>query len=185
MKTTEKISKKGSNSNFLKVISFIAVVLLAISCSSSAPNPVISTQYTDSEIETLIQSFNPNRNIQPTATQLQRFQRDFPNAREVDWESNNQIYEVEFEINHRDFTAFYDNEGNLLMFKQEILNRELPKIVKATVETHDLNFRLESNTYKIVKGTQTFFRIRMEQGKKDVIVFVSSKGNILNRKSEF
>ena len=144
--------KKGNNSNFLKVVSFIAVVLRAISCSSSAPNPVISTQYTDSKIETLIQSFTPNRDIQPTATQLQRFQRDFPNAREVDWESNNQIYEVEFEVNHRDFTAFYDNEGNLLMFKQEILNSELPKIVKAVAETQFPNFRLESDTYKIVKG---------------------------------
>jgi hypothetical protein len=164
-----------------KMILVLSVLLLS-SCVATAQGPAISTNYSDSEITELIQNFRNSRSHDtfPTGVLQQRFLQDFPNARDVEWETNNEIFEVEFQIGNRDFMAYYDSEGNLILYRQEIRVSDLPAVVRTAAEGRFPNFRFE-DIYRIAKGTQTFFRIGMERGDNDVRVYITSNGEIMNR----
>jgi hypothetical protein len=148
-----------------------------------AQSPRISTKYSDSEITALIQNFRHSRSHDtfPTGVLQQRFLQDFPNARDVEWETNNEIFEVEFEIGNRDFMAYYDSEGNLLLYKEEIRAGELPAAVRAVAQAQFPNFRFD-DLYRIIKGTQTFFKIEMERNDNEVKLYVTSDGTVLGRR---
>ena len=162
---------------------FILSALLIVSCTSVAQNPAVSTVHSDSEITALIQNFRQarTRETSPTIVLAQRFQQDFPNARRgADWYTNNDLFKVEFEVGRRDFWAFYDQSGNLLLFKQEIRRSELPAVVRTAAQNALPNYRIDRDAYRIVKGTQTFYKIEMERLRSDdIILFVKSDGSIM------
>ncbi|MDR0940653.1 MAG: hypothetical protein LBM68_00335 [Bacteroidales bacterium] len=180
------LQNKHRRNFFLKAVNFVLLLIVVISCLSLAQTPIISTKYSDAEIDKLIARFKTttHEDVSPTVLLQQQFQHDFSEARYTEWESNNQIYKVEFEIDSRHFAAFYDNEGNLLMYKQEIRTNDLPIVVKNTATTHYPNYRFDS-VYLIIKGTQIFYKIEVEQSENDVTLFVNNNGKIFERESEF
>ncbi|GHU96117.1 hypothetical protein FACS1894156_6800 [Bacteroidia bacterium] len=105
--------------NTLKILS-VATGLLFLQ-TATAQNPAIYSRYSDSAIVQMIEKFRVahSRDVFPAAHLQQKFQNDFPKARDVEWETANDIYEVEFEVGHRDFKALYDTNGNLLMVNEE------------------------------------------------------------------
>jgi hypothetical protein len=158
----------------------VALLVALISSTSFAQDYVISTKYSDKEIATLIQNYKNthNRDVRVDGVLLQKFRQDFPNARDVDWETNDEIYEVEFEIKDRDFEAYYDKDGNLLLYKQDIHERELPAVVKKSAEAKYPKYRFD-DIDKIVKGTQTFYKIEMELRGHDITIYIASDGKTL------
>ena len=151
-------------------------------CTSFAQNPAISTKYSDQEIATLMQNYKNtrNRDVRVDGVLLQNFRQHFPNAYDVEWETNDEIYEVEFEIQKRDFHAYYDKDGNLLLYRQDIRERDLPAVVKQTATAKYPRHRFD-DIEKIVKGTQTFYKIEMELRDHEVTIYVASDGTILER----
>jgi hypothetical protein len=175
----------------MKKIFFLSAAML-ISTVLFAQNPAISTKHSNEEIATLIQNYNNSRQRDafPTVDLQQKFLQDFPNARDVEWETNGELYEVEFEIRHRfemrrrDFTAFYDKEGNLLMYRQQIRASELPAIVKTAAEARFPKFRFE-DIEKIRIGTQTLYEIEMERRDSEVKMLISSDGRFIDSKFDY
>ena len=165
----------------MKTKAILILSALMVACMSSAQNPTVSSKYSDSEIEAFIQNYKNtrNRDVFPTGVLLQRFQQDFPNARDAEWEMNDEVYEVEFKVSNRDFEAYYDKDGNLLLYKQDIRSSELPAIVKTAAKAQFPTYRFE-DVEKIVKGTQTFYKIEMELRNHDVTIYVASDGKIMN-----
>lgn len=176
------LDKKDIMKQFSIILGMVTLAVLT-SCSLSAQNPAISNKYADKEIANFIQNFemSNHRDVTVDSNLLQRFTEDFPVTHSAEWESNGEIYEVEFEIRSRDFQAYYDKEGNLLMYKQEIPKRELPINVKNTAKAKYPQFRFEDDLEKIVKGTQTFYKIEMERGDMDVTVFILNTGELINK----
>jgi hypothetical protein len=168
--------------NLLKTASFVLLITL-VSCTSVAQNPAISTKYSDNEIANLVQDFknSHNRDVRVDGVLLQNFRQHFPNARDVEWETNNEIFEVEFEIQSRDFKAYYDKDGNLLLYVQDIHTRDLPSVVRNTATVEFPRYRID-DVDRIVKGTQTFYKIEMELRDHDVTVYVASNGALLDRR---
>ncbi|MCL2027943.1 MAG: PepSY-like domain-containing protein [Bacteroidales bacterium] len=168
--------------NVLKTASFTLLATL-ISCTSSAQNPTISTKHSDSEIANLIQNYknSRNRDVRVDGVLSQNFRQHFPNARDVEWETNDEIFEVEFEIQNRDFQAYYDKDGNLLLFIQDIGTRELPSNVRNVASERYPRYRID-DVDRIVKGTQTFFKIEMELRDHDVTIYIANDGTVLDRR---
>jgi hypothetical protein len=162
-----------------KMVFILSALLI---CSAlAAQNPTVSTKYSDSEIAALIQDFKRSRthDVWATGVLAERFRQDFPNAHDVEWESNGEIFEVEFEIGRRDFYAFYDRDGNLLMFRQEIRRSQLPTDVRTAAVSKFPRHRID-NVYRFVKGTRTFYRVEME-GLRDhePWLYIDANGQIL------
>ena len=165
---------------FLKVM-YVAVMATVTSCTSVAQNPAISKKYSDKEIKDLVQNYerSNHRDIVVEKGLLQKFQQDFTKATSVEWETNDEIYEVEFKVNSRDFEAYYDKDGNLLMYKQDIREGELPAVVKKSATEKYPKYRFD-DIEKIVKGTQTFYKIEMELKDTEVKMFITETGKFIN-----
>ncbi|MDR2472494.1 MAG: hypothetical protein LBD53_02865, partial [Tannerella sp.] len=85
----------------------------------------------------------------------------------------------EFEIKHIDYEAFYDMNANLLMMEHEISVRELPAVVKNAAESRHPKFRFE-DLDKIIRGSETLYRIEMELNDFDVKMLIRSDGTVVS-----
>jgi hypothetical protein len=161
---------------------FFILTAMFINAVLFAQSPAISTKYSDEEIAIFIKNYKNSRerDVIPTGVLLKKFQQDFPNAYDVEWETNDEIYEADFDVKFRDFTAYYDKDGNLLMYKQEIRKTELPAVVKTAAEAKYPKYRFE-DIKKVVKGTEIFYEIEMEYRDSEVEMLITSEGKFKSR----
>ena len=163
-------------------VSCLAVILTLTLCSSqiNAQAPAISKKYSEQKVYDLIMRYNTsNKYNGANAAVSKAFSRDFPNAYDIEWETNDEIHEVEFEIRNRDFKAYYDKEGNLLIYKQDITLAELPANVKKAAKALYPKYRFD-DVDKIVSANQTYYKIDLEYGEHEITVYVDSNGKQLD-----
>lgn len=169
----------------MKVIKFlffaIAIALVSVSCLNAQSQPVITKKYTNAEIEKLLNAnmMAHSSDVIPTDQLNQRFTTDFPKARDIDWELGAEVYEVEFEIGFTDYKAYYDQQANLLMYKYDIRASELPANIQNVVASKYSKYRFE-DVEKILRGTDTLYKIEIEKGDYEVKLVLKSDGTIVN-----
>jgi len=85
------------------------------------------------------------------------FQKQFPEAKKLEWEKEDGNFEAEFEINKVEMTATIDKDGKLLETETEIAISELPKEVIAYTKEHCKAKKIKEAS-KIVdsKGVTTY-----------------------------
>lgn len=164
-------------------VSCLAVILTLTLCSTqiNAQVPAISKKYSEQKVYELIMRYNTSNkyNGAANAAVSKAFGRDFPNAYDIEWETNDEIYEVEFEIRNRDFKAYYDKEGNLIIYKQDITVAELPANVNKAIKALYPKYRLD-DVDKIVSTNQTYYKVELEYGEHETTIYVDSKGKQLD-----
>jgi hypothetical protein len=160
----------------LKSLSAITACIFLAQAAEAQPHPAISGKYSNEEIVQAIEKHKASRSydVAPPAALLQKFHADFPKARDVEWETAGDVYEVEFEIGtfeigSRDYDAYYDATGNLLMVVEEIRRSELPAIVKNAAENKYPKYHFE-DIHKIRRGTETLYKVEMEHSFSDMEV---------------
>lgn len=157
---------------------------LFLFCSMGVNAQNVTSEYSSGQINELYKShkmYNP-QNTYPPQNLTDAFIKDFLNARDIDWEKSDVLYEVEFEIGRlpsRDYEAYYDMKGNLVMYKQEISIRDLPAVVKNGALGKYPNSKIEDAT-KIVKGKETFYKVELEKGDFEVKIVLNTEGVIVN-----
>lgn len=163
----------------MKKIIFL-VVATAISTALFAQSPTISKKYSNDEITAFIQNYKTSRDrdVSPSAVLFQQFLQDFADARDADWETNDAVFRVDFDVKFRDFTAYYSPEGDLLMYEQEVREKDLPAVVKTTAEAKCPKCRFE-DIKKIVKGTETMYEVEMELRDSEVKMFIAADGKFI------
>jgi hypothetical protein len=125
-----------------------------------------------------------SHDIIPPPELMAKFRADFPKAKKAEWESANDIYEVEFDIRFKDYKAYYDAKGNLLMVVEEIYRSELPAVVKNAAEAKYPKYHFE-DLDKIRRGTEVFYKIEMEHRDTDVKLLIKSDGTILEDRIDY
>jgi hypothetical protein len=142
-------------------VALFTLLVTLVSCTSNVenpaqlPNPAISKKYSDMEIADFVQDFEDSHTsrlsagkVKDSGVLLQKFQRDFPNARSVKWrekpyreqywdkelndwtEKKEKIYRVKFKINDSVFEAYYEEEGDLLAYNQKIRKGVLQEVAE-------------------------------------------------------
>jgi hypothetical protein len=162
----------------LRILKVMIGYVFFVGIIFAQPNPTISKEYSNEEIIQMIKTYKTSNShdiIPPTMLQ-QRFQTDFSKAYDVEWEVAGDIYEVEFDIQNRDYKAYYHVKGNLLMYIQEINGAELPAIVKNAAENKYPKYSLD-NVDKIQRGTEVLYKIEMENKSSDMEVKLLLKDN--------
>ncbi|MDR1876098.1 MAG: hypothetical protein LBQ84_00585 [Flavobacteriaceae bacterium] len=159
----------------------ITGTLFLMSLTVAAQNPAVSTKYSDEQIETQIQSYHAAnaRDVFPDETLSQQLKKDFPTARDIEWETAAGIYEAEFEIKQKDYKAFYDVGGNLLMYAFEIQPSGVPAIIRNAAKSKYPKFKLDRDAKKIVIGTKVLYRVTMESGETEIEATYNSDGNFV------
>jgi hypothetical protein len=157
--------------------------MLCASCSIQAQNfpaPAITEKYSDAEIDSLIRAYATSHSGDATPSEAlrQKFVKDFPNARDVEWEAAENIYEVEFEVRHTDHKAYYDAEGALLMHYYKARKSELPAAVRDAAKGRYPKYRFDE-IKAVRKGTAVFYKIEMERRDLEVKMVVKSDGSFV------
>ncbi|MDU1889407.1 MAG: hypothetical protein E6767_01850 [Dysgonomonas sp.] len=144
------------------------------------PNPTISAKYSNEEIAKMVKAHKgvKSKDIRPTSTLQNAVVKDFPGSRDIDWEVAANLYEVEFEIGRTDCKAYYDADGNLLMYSYEISEAELPAIIiNAAMDKYpDSKF---DDIKKVVKGTETFYVVELDREYVDVKATFTPQGTFI------
>lgn len=149
---------------------FILILLSLVLCKEGmAQSPAISKKYSNTEIDRLVSGYknSRSRDVIPANNLKSQFSKDFPNARDIDWEKTATIYKVEFEIGRVDYEAYYDNDANLLMYKIDIKEYDMPAVVKNAAMSKYPNYKFE-DIEKIVRGSETFYKVEMEKDNTDI-----------------
>ena len=157
------------------------IVAFSVSCLNAQGKPKITNKYSNTEIENLLNAnkMTHSRNVIPTTQLTQRFVTDFPKTNDVEWELGADVYEVEFEVGFTDHKAYYDNQGNLLMYKYDIKSSELPTSINNIVTTKYPGYKFE-DIEKIQRGTEILYKIEVEKGDYEVKLLLKSDGTIVN-----
>lgn len=168
-----------------KVLLAFFYLAILVSCQSAIaqPKPSISSKYSDDKIKELLSSYQiaHSRDIAPSVNLRTKFESDFPNARDIDWEFAVDVYEVEFEIGRVDYKCYYTKDGDLIMYVFDITGVELPAVVKnATIAKYpDYDFE---DIKEIRRGTEVLYDIDLQHHNVEVEMLVNINGTILNEK---
>jgi hypothetical protein len=165
----------------LKFLSVIAGCFFLAQITDA--QPAISKEYANEAIAGMIQKYkmSDSRDAIPPAELAAKRKADFPKAYNVEWETDGAIYEAEFNIRFRDYKAYYDLEGNLLMAIEEIYRSELPAIVRNVAEAKYPKYNFE-DIDKIRRGTEIFYKTEMEFRDAEVKLLIKSDGTISEEK---
>lgn len=173
----------------MKKISLGLLTLLVVffmSMPASAQSPAISTNYSNEQVDKMLQDFKVNysTNVRPTQVLEQKFMQDFPGAHDIEWETAANIYEVEFEIRRDDYKAYYDAQGNLIMYVHDAYQSDLPAVVVNKIQAEYPNYRF-SDVEIIAKGTEVLYKVEVERGDMEVKYIIKNDGTVLNKMLDY
>lgn len=89
------------------------------------------------------------------------FKMQFTNATDVEWEQSNANYEVEFTQDQVEYNALLDAEGNVIMYKNDIKQDDLPQSVMTAIKTN-FNGQKIDETEKLTKGNTTYYQVEFD-----------------------
>jgi hypothetical protein len=167
-------------------IAFMSCVLWIGIATAQSSVLAISNVYSNETVAKMILKYqtSPARDVTPPAELTAKFKADFSKASDVEWETADNIYEVEFDVQFKDWKAYYDAKGNLLMTVEEIYRSELPVAVKNSAEAKYPEYAFE-DIDKIRRGTEVFYKIEMELRDTEVELMLQSNGTIVKEKIDY
>jgi len=113
---------------------------------------------------------------------LNEFNKQFSKARDLDWELDNDLFEVEFETQWgRKHTAFYDLTGNLVRHEEELAEGELPDAIRKSLTKDFAGYSIDEAICITEKGVK-FYQLDLEALlKQDWEVVFDDEGNLKSK----
>ncbi len=112
------------------------------------------------------------------------FNQKYPGAKKVDWdmEEKNE-WEAEFEMNEKEMSATFDQNGKWLETETEIEDEDIPAAVKETLKSQFKDYEVEEAEY-LESPEAIGFEIKLEGDEEDMEVLIEKNGKILKQKME-
>ena len=107
---------------------------------------------------------------------LNSFSAKYPNAEDIDWEKNGEIYSVDFEIGKTDHEAWLDGTGKVIKVETDIAKNELPSAVQNAISNNFKDCRID-DADKIEKDGKTFYSVELDGHMGDRKIVFDSQGN--------
>ena len=174
-----------------KVLISICLFVSCVCCQSSmsAQEPRPDKVYEAAQLDSLFFDFfkMDGRDINyPEKNILQKFQSQFSGASDIEWETRNNLYSVDFEIGKVDYMALYDQQANLLLYKFDIPRSAIPAAVKKAYAPQygGIFWRIE-DAEKIVTAHGTIYKIEFEKGKQEAEVYYNADGSVVKNYINF
>lgn len=109
---------------------------------------------------------------------VNNFKKEFPKAKDVEWEMKGDVYNVEFEIGlFTDYEAWYEASGKIIKYTQEIPNRDLPKAIKEAIKKQYDGYRVDDVKKLVENNTETYL-VEIEKKKDEIILVFSADGTL-------
>ena len=97
---------------------------------------------------------------------------------EWEWEKKDRLFEAEFYLDNKEYTALIDSTGQLIMHKIDIQVSELPDAVISTVRQSYSDYKID-DAEKLEKEGITYYVVGLERkGEKDKRLVFSKNGSL-------
>ena len=106
------------------------------------------------------------------------FKKEFPKAKDIEWEKKGEVYNVEFEVGFfSDYEAWYDTTGKIIRYTQEISNRDLPKAIKDAIKNQYKGYRVDDAKKQVENNIETYL-VEIEKKKDEINLVFSADGTL-------
>lgn|SRR5690554_188799 len=110
---------------------------------------------------------------------LNTFKKEFPKASDIEWEREDELYNVDFEIGYfTDYEAWFDASGKLIKYSEEISEKDLPQAVKDAVKKQFDGYRID-DVEKFIENNIETYRVEIEKGNDERYVTFSKNGKLI------
>jgi len=92
-----------------------------------------------------------------------RFQQDYPNASDVEWEMEGMDYKVEYEIDRLDYEIWYTAGGDVVKMERDLMEADLPVSVKAAINKKYNDYKVDS-AEMTKRGDKVTYEVELEKG---------------------
>ncbi len=99
----------------------------------------------------------------------------YPDAKDLDWEVKNGIYEAEFDLGKDDYEVWVNAEGTILKIEQEIKNTELPAVILSKLKTDYKDFKTD-DAKRIEIDKTVYYEIELDGTFGDQTVVYAASG---------
>lgn len=112
------------------------------------------------------------------------FQKKFPNAYHVRWSQElKREWEAEFELNGKDCSAIFTEDGDWVQTETEFVESEIPSLIIKGLEERFDDFDIEE--IEVLQNHEgNFYEVQLEQDDLDLEVILSVSGKIIEIKKE-
>ena len=113
---------------------------------------------------------------------LNKFTREYPKARDVEWEKEATTYKVEFELGWNiDHEIRYNSNGEITMHSHDISKKDLPGAVLQTLNTEFSDYQVD-DVKRIASGNEVVFTMELNALlKSDLEVVIDANGVVISR----
>ena len=109
-----------------------------------------------------------------------KFQKDFANAKDVEWEQDGMNYKAEFDINAMEYEIWYNKSGERVKLEKEITATDLPSVISSTLKSKYADYKIDS-VEMVETDAKNTYEIELEKGwSKELKVVLDSNGTILS-----
>lgn len=113
---------------------------------------------------------------------VNKFNKQFPKATDVEWEMDGSLYNVEFEIGWNiDHEVWYNAEGKVVRHKEDITKRELPKAVIDRIKTDFKGYSID-DLERISDNGKVVYKMELDAlTLQDFDVVIDPEGQVLSK----
>jgi uncharacterized membrane protein YkoI len=108
------------------------------------------------------------------------FQKENPNATDVEWEMEGMNYKVEFDVNRMEHEIWYSKDGETVRREQELSKKDLPSSITDMIESKYSEYKIDSVEMTEKDGKKTY-EVELEKGwTEEKTLILDESGKVIN-----
>jgi len=112
------------------------------------------------------------------------FKSQYPDAKDVEWETEGEYSEVDFEQNGLEVSVLYDKDGNVVETETEIDINLIPESVQVYITENYPNFEIEE-VEKVESDKGVFFEVAIaNDNDEEIDLLFDASGNFIEAEVE-
>lgn len=108
------------------------------------------------------------------------FQKEYPNASDVEWEMEGMNYNVEFDVDRLEHEIWYSKDGKIVKMEQELDNKNLPNMITKLIDSKYSAYKIDSVEMTEKDGKKTY-EVELDKGwTEEKTLIVDENGKVIN-----
>jgi len=108
------------------------------------------------------------------------FQKENPNATDVEWEMEGMNYKVEFDVDRMEHEIWYSKDGETVRREQELSKKDLPSSITDMIESKYSEYKIDSVEMTEKDGKKTY-EVELEKGwTEEKTLILDETGKVIN-----
>ena len=109
-----------------------------------------------------------------------QFEKEHPNATEIEWEKEDILFKVEFDIEKKEQEIWFDESGTIIKTERELTREELPKAISSKIKSSYASFKIDDIEMK-KENDKVTYEIELKKGWTDKTLIFDESGTILQK----